>query len=135
MTVLELQQHTPSRVRWTEVCATEHAPSPQVRALPALGAGRRLPASMPVSPGAPRSSVRSVLAEPRERVVPGRDRATAPRRAVPAVTGGVRSCRREEFAPVRVVDDVPTWVLAACGVVFGLMMVLALAFVGGPAYA
>lgn len=34
-----------------------------------------------------------------------------------------------------VVDDVPTWVLLACGVIFGLVMLLALAFLGGPAYA
>jgi hypothetical protein len=34
-----------------------------------------------------------------------------------------------------VVDDVPTWALLACGVVFGILMLLALALLGGPAYA
>ena len=31
-------------------------------------------------------------------------------------------------------DDVPTWVLLTCGVVLGVILLLALAFIGGPTY-
>lgn len=34
-----------------------------------------------------------------------------------------------------VVDDVPAWVLAAIGVVVGVLVLLAVGFLGGPAYA
>lgn len=113
MTVLELRPTSPSPARWTEVCATEHSSPSSVRAVAA----------------------RTVLV----RNVPARGlpERTVPERTMPRTVAGtgVRSCRPSVAAPARVVDDVPTWVLLACGVLFGLLMVFALAFVGGPAYA
>ena len=62
----------------------------------------------------------------------------APRRIVqtrPVASDRVRACRVESPAPTRVVDDVPAWALLACGIAFGILMLLAVAFLGGPAYA
>ncbi|WP_380059604.1 hypothetical protein [Dietzia aurantiaca] len=47
----------------------------------------------------------------------------------------MRACEVQAPAPAGVVDDVPTWALVVCGVLFGIAMLLALAFLGGPAYA
>ena len=55
--------------------------------------------------------------------------------ARPVASDSVRACRVESSAPTRVVDDVPAWALLACGIAFGILMLLAVAFLGGPAYA
>ncbi|WP_354054317.1 hypothetical protein [Dietzia sp. 2505] len=65
-------------------------------------------------------------------------RSVAPGRRVlvnPASAGSVRACGSEARSSVPVVDDVPTWALVVCGIVFGILMLLALALLGGPAYA
>ncbi|WP_235026706.1 hypothetical protein, partial [Dietzia lutea] len=69
---------------------------------------------------------------------PATSRTSAPRRIVqarPVASDRVRACRVESPAPTRVVDDVPAWALLACGIAFGVLMLLAVAFLGGPAYA
>lgn len=107
MTVLEMQTRTQPPVRWTEVCATEHT----TVVWPAGPASRRFS-----------SSATSTVA-PRRRA-----------RALPMPTSQVRSCRVSAPAEESVVDDVPTWMLLVCGVAFGLMLLLAVALLGGPAY-
>lgn len=111
MSVLEMQSRprVPSlpAVRWTEVCTTEHG-----------GIDHRS-----VSPRVP--------APPVSRVGSGQ-----PVRVLPAagIGTGVGACRVEPTSGSAVVDDVPTWVLLACGLVFGLVLLLLVALVGGPAY-
>lgn len=107
MTILEMQTRTQPPVRWTEVCATEH--TTVVR---------------PTVPASQQSSLTATNA-----VSPGR-RA----RVLPMSTSQARSCRVSAPAEVSVVDDVPTWMLLVCGVVFGLILLLAVALLGGPAY-
>lgn len=107
MTILEMQTRSQSAVRWTEVCAAEHTSAVQ-QTVPAV----RRPSS---SLG---SSVPTDLAL---RVLP-----LSPRQ--------VRSCSVSAPAEVNVVDDVPTWILLACGVIFGLLLLLAVALLGGPTY-
>ena len=150
MAVLEMHVRPTTRpaLDWSEVCATEHGGVPVPARLSAPGStpetGRDGAPARPVrrrTPsgsrpgGAPTVRGTGALSAP---VAPGRRVAAAP------VTG-VRSCRVSAApaamdaratvpASVRVVDDVPTWVLLVCGVVFGIVMLLALAFVGGPAY-
>ncbi|MBB1008846.1 hypothetical protein G6010_04430, partial [Dietzia sp. SLG510A3-3B2-2] len=53
----------------------------------------------------------------------------------PVSTDRVRACHVEAPASTGVVDDVPAWALLACGIAFGVIMLLAVAFLGGPAYA
>lgn len=55
--------------------------------------------------------------------------------ARPAVSDSVRACRVEAPSVSGVEDDVPTWALLACGIAFGVIVLLAVAFLGGPAYA
>lgn len=113
MSVLEMPSQlqapwpTQSRpaVRWTEVCAAEHR-SPLTTRIP--DRGRQLTAR---SIGVGRSG---------------------PVRL--ATTGQPTACRVDSVSASPVVDDVPTWVLLACGIVFGVVMLLALALLGGPAY-
>ncbi|MFN3600370.1 MAG: hypothetical protein ACK4UY_03160 [Dietzia sp.] len=65
-------------------------------------------------------------------------RSVAPGRQVlvrPASPHQVRACGVEARPAAPVVDDVPTWALLACGILFGILMLLALALLGGPAYA
>lgn len=112
MTVLEMQSRprVPSlpAVRWTEVCTTEHG------GVDHRAASRRVPDA-----------------------TAGRVDSGLPARVLPApgVGTGVRACRVESTSGSAVVDDVPTWVLLACGVVFGLVLLLLVALMGGPAYA
>ena len=68
-------------------------------------------------------------------LVPAQAPVAPGRRVLVRSAGDVRSCRVEAPSAGRVVDDVPTWALVICGVLFGLAMLLALAFLGGPAYA
>ncbi|QGW24844.1 hypothetical protein GJR88_02791 [Dietzia sp. DQ12-45-1b] len=120
MTVLEMQQRSRPSIPWTEVCATAHDRFDSPRE------GTRVPAEVP--------SVTRTL--DRGRKVP--TRSVAPGRRVSvrtASTGQVRACGVEARPAAPVVDDVPTWALVVGGIVFGILMLLALALVGGPAYA
>lgn len=116
MAVLEMQSPSTPAVRWTEICATEH--TSEIRPTP----GRVVPGSRAGATVVDRTDARVLSTGRRERL-----------RTEPV--GPVHACRVQ--APVRggVVDDVPTWALLACGVVFGLVLLLALALMGGPAYA
>ena len=109
MTVLEMQTRTLPAVRWTEVCATEHE-TVDTTADPAV----RLLSSVPSRPAAPARRLR-MPADPAEHV---------------------RSCRIAGLSEweVEVVDDVPTWILLACGVVFGILLLLAAVLLGAPTY-
>lgn len=145
MTVTELQSFAHPTVRWTEVCPDDHrragvAPgNPAARTASArIGTSRRsvdrLAATRPGGgSGRPESGVRSR--------VPARSTAVssvAPGRRIvgrPASTERVRACHVAAPVSTGVVDDVPTWVLLACGIAFGVIMLLAVAFLGGPAYA
>lgn len=95
-------------VRWTEVCAAEHRSPLATRTRPVNRSGGGL-ATRSLGPG---------------RSGPAR----------PATTGQPTACRVATISASPVVDDVPTWVLVACGIVFGVVMLLALALLGGPAY-
>lgn len=163
MTVQELQSHAHLTRSWTEVCAGEHGVGPvrdsggrggrPASALPPVALrtrpvvrskGRRAGGAVVTDRVRPVSARRSA---PGRRVAfdrsPARGRSTsaapvAPgRRVVVRSAGSVRACEVQApaTAPVGVVDDVPTWALVVCGVFFGIAMLLALAFLGGPAYA
>ena len=113
MSVQELRLFTDAAPQWSGACAIEHglqAKRGSVGQVIARGA-RPSPAGSPY------------------RVRPRPASAVRPR---PAIT--VRACRVD--APPRggVVDDVPTWALLVCGIVVGVLMLLALAFLGGPTY-
>lgn len=118
MTVLEMQTRTQPAVRWTEVCATEHTTitRPSGQAL--------------LRTSSPASALASSPLTSSRTIAPGRQL-----RVLPASAKQVRSCRVSAPSDANVVDDVPTWALLACGVVFGLLLLLAVALLGGPAYA
>ncbi len=127
MTILETQSQpwTQRSVRWTEVCAVEHAAVFSAADPPAtLSASRRV-ASV-TRPGGPRNGGNTCSSSPS--TTPGH-------RASAAAVSQVRACRAPEPVVTPMVDDVPTWILLACGVVFAVLMLLALTLVGGPAYA
>lgn len=120
MSVLEMQPQSRPTMSWTEVCAADHR-------LPATSATVRRAEAMP------RPTTRTL---DRPRPAPGRS--VAPGRRVSAHSGSVgqvRACRVQTPPTSPVVDDVPTWALLACGIVFGVLMLAALALLGGPAYA
>lgn len=161
MTVQGIQSHAHLTRSWTEVCTGEHGVGPvgdpsgrggrpasalssvASRTRPVAGSkGRRAGGVVgtdrvrPVSArrsaqgrgvafDRPPASGRSTSAVP---VAPGR-------RVVVRSAGSVRACEVQAPAPAVVVDDVPTWALVVCGVLFGIAMLLALAMLGGPAYA
>ncbi|MFN3338774.1 MAG: hypothetical protein ACK40Z_03675 [Dietzia sp.] len=115
-----MQSRSRPSMPWTEVCATEHdrptafepRPRPDTHVRPGtrtLDRGRQV-TTRSVAPG------RRVLVRP-------------------ASAEQVRACGVEARATAPVVDDVPTWALLVCGIVFGVLMLLALALLGGPAYA
>ncbi|MDX2355562.1 hypothetical protein [Dietzia sp. PP-33] len=120
MSVLEMQSPSRQTTPWSEVCATEHSRS--------SASGLRPREDSRIHP-VPRTLDRGRPATTRS-VAPGRR--VLVRSASPAQA---RSCRVEVQPASPVVDDVPTWALLACGVVFGILMLLALALLGGPAYA
>lgn len=149
MTILETHSHTDSTARWTEICAAGHrAPAPSadgVRRDRDRAGERHVRGRTGTRPGA-RPVGRRDSASPghgasTDRVAafsPASSRTAAPRRIVqtrPVASDRVRACRVESPAPTRVVDDVPAWALLACGIAFGILMLLAVAFLGGPAYA
>ena len=120
MSVLEMQSPSRPAVRWTEVCATEHG-SPVTTRVRARAESARGPAIRTLDRGRP---------VPTRSIGPGRTALVRP-----ASTGQVTACRVASKPVSPVVDDVPTWVLLACGILFGVVMLLALALLGGPAYA
>ena len=126
MSVLEMQSQSGPALRWSEVCATEHRVSMSM-SMSMSGRSR------------PRADLGAVPdTRPGGRRRPAATRPVAPGRRVlvrPASAGQVRACHVQEPTASPVVDDVPTWVLVACGVAFGFIMLLALALLGGPAYA
>lgn len=146
MSVLERQTHTGPTVRWTEVCPDVHReqgaraarpridPAP-IRTRPALrradvGPGGERPAVSPARAGALVRSRMPARSAQLTSVAPGR------RVLVRSVaTDQVRACHVDAPVSGGVVDDVPAWVLLACGIAFGVIMLLAVAFLGGPAYA
>lgn len=149
MTILELHSHTDSTMRWTGVCEGDHHPSGQpaddVRADAARTADRQVRGRTAGGP-AGRPTGRRDAASPTRGARGGRgtvvgtapSRTPSPRRSAqarPVSAEGVRACRIESSAPAGVVDDVPAWALLACGVVVGVIVLLAVAFLGGPAYA
>lgn len=153
MTVQELQSSSDLAPSWTEACPVEHgmretreSRGPAVSRVAGAPFGA-VPAGARHRPPN-RESVRSgtnVVGSAGTRPVALREAASlrsnslvsvAPgRRVLIRQTNDVRACRVEATAPARVVDDVPTWALLACGVLFAVVMLLALAFMGGPAYA
>ncbi|MCT2262997.1 MULTISPECIES: hypothetical protein [Dietzia] len=148
MTVLELHSHTDSTVRWTEICPAEHRASMHrvdhgVNANPAAdprtrGRGVTRPGARPVGRHDAAAPRRGAPADRRPALAPTASRMPTPRladRTRPVSADQVRACRIEAPAPACVVDDVPAWALLACGIVFGVIMLLAVAFLGGPAYA
>ena len=127
MTVLELPPSV-SPVRWTEVCAADHRADRRLAATRRPAAASARTAIRPASTGRGRGAAPTAPGvRPGVRTRPAGSRATA--------GAGVRACRPSRVAPAAIVDDVPAWVLLACGVIVGLLMVLALAFIGGPTYA
>lgn len=129
MTVLEMQSRTQPTVRWTEICATEHTTRARPTDMPARSASAPSMRSMRSTRPVQDPSVRSMPSRTSRSVAPGRRTLVRP-----ASTAQVRSCRVAAPAEAGVVDDVPTWVLLACGVVFGLILMLAFVLVGGPTY-
>ena len=146
MTVVQLQSHPRPAVRWTEVCPDDHRGqgahldrprdvSVPVRPTPA-------PRRSLVRPEGGRPAVTSAragnLVRPRVAARPATVTSVAPGRRVlvrPVSTDRVRACHVEAPVSTGVVDDVPAWALLACGIAFGVIMLLAVAFLGGPAYA
>ena len=85
-----------------------------------------------------RSVVAGSMATRSASTSPAPTRSVAPGRRLSerSVSGHqARACRVEAPLVSPVVDDVPTWALLTCGIVVGIIMLLALAFLGGPAYA
>ncbi|WP_216693256.1 hypothetical protein [Dietzia psychralcaliphila] len=120
MSVLEMQSQARPSMHWTEVCATDH--------------------DRPAASGL-RSRRDTHIRHTTRTLDRGRQlstRTVAPGRRVlvrPASADQVRACGAEVRTNAPVVDDVPTWALLVCGIVFGVLMLLALALLGGPAYA
>lgn len=157
MTVQELRSHRDVTPLWTEACPAEHGVgTPRGSRQGGLGLGLGLGSAVRPArgPGAPRlrpptrpvdrRAVTSRAAE-RGRPVAGRSAGSvraaglAPvspgRRVLSRPSATARACRVEAPVSAGVVDDVPTWALLTCGILFGILMLLAVAFLGGPAYA
>lgn len=149
MTILEMHSHTDSTAEWTEFCAAEHrAPAQHTFGVrpdadrsgnrEARGRSGTRPGARPVGRRDSASPSRGASTDRVVALAPATSRTSAPRRIVqtrPVASDRVRACRVESPAPTRVVDDVPAWALLACGIAFGVLMLLAVAFLGGPAYA
>ncbi|MDV8000388.1 hypothetical protein [Rhodococcus sp. IEGM 1408] len=150
MSVLEMQSQSRPAVRWTEVCATEHSAvnlGATEHSAVNLGATEHSAVNLGATElGAPATTrVRPRDGSERGLTIRTLDRGRrVPTRSIgpgrlspvrPASAGQVTACRVAAKPASPVVDDVPTWVLLACGIVFGVVMLLALALLGGPAYA
>lgn len=146
MSVLEMQSHAGPTVRWTEVCPDDHrelgarAARPRIDRAPVRTG--HAPRRTVVRPGGDRPAVSpsraGTLVRSRVPARPAPVTTVAPGRRVlvrSAATDQVRACHVEAPVSGGVVDDVPAWALLACGIAFGVIMLLAVAFLGGPAYA
>lgn len=145
MSVLEMKSHAHPTVRWTEVCPDDHrgqaSRAARPRVAPAAVRSGIAPGRSVVRPGGDRPAVAAVrtgtLVRSRVPARPTPATTVAPGRRVlvrPAAADQVRACHVGAPTPGGVVDDVPAWVLLACGIAFGVIMLLAVAFLGGPAY-
>lgn len=161
MTIQELQSYASVAPQWTEACLAEHVRGESTDA-PRQMRGRAPRAAVVQAEARTRPPTRSEhrvgYARVAGRVGPGIARETAPvrptsirqaaasrpgspdqgalgRRVLARPTSTVRACHVQAPARAGVVDDVPTWVLAVIGITVGVLMLLALAFLGGPAYA
>lgn len=140
MTVQELQAYADLAPRWTEACPVEHGVGVESARGGDTAMGRPVAAGFRNRPSARAADRLGPAPVPVRRVRPvgGRQGAyvsVAPgRRVLTGPATAVRACSVEAPAQSGVVDDVPTWVLAACGIALGVLMLLAVAFLGGPAY-
>lgn len=130
MSVLEMQSQSRPAVRWTEVCATEHSTAHFSATTPSVPVTTRVRPRDRSGRGPTNRTLDRGRQMPTRSIGPGRVAAVRP-----ASAGQVTACRVAASPASPVVDDVPTWVLLACGIVFGVVMLLALALLGGPAYA
>ena len=146
MSVLEMQRDARPIVQWTEVCLDDHrggatrAGGPNAEPVPVRsGHAPRRTAIGPEGRRPSESSARAeILVRPRGTARSASITSVAPGRRVlvrPAATDHVRACHIAAPAPAGIVDDVPAWALLVCGIAFGVIMLLAVAFLGGPAYA
>lgn len=148
MTVLETRSQAGSTVRWSEICGPQHH-----SAAFALGFEKAVAGSSPDRLTRVRRNPRNVARpatrverQPRAAVAgsspgsvrPARGVSVGRGRQVPARVISAdrpRACQVNTAAAAKVTDDVPTWVLLTCGIVFGVMLLLAMAFIGGTSYA
>lgn len=165
MTVTEMQSHARPTVRWTEVCAVDHrgqfssagvagAELPVRSGRPPRRSVVRPEGSRPAAASTRSASTSAVagraesgravstraesLVRPRVPARPASTTSVAPGRHLlvrTVASDRARACRVDTPISTGVVDDVPTWALMACGIAFGVIMLLAVAFLGGPAYA
>ena len=155
MTVKEMQSHTDFTPRLIQACpvghgAFEHVPR-ELGRIRQSGAGStglavRVSAAARVRPPTRPEDRRAGMSATADRVRPaagvrvGAVRSEGPsavapgRRVLPRSSVRARACHVEAPSPAGVVDDVPTWALLVCGILVGVLMLLALAFLGGPAY-
>ena len=126
MTVQEMQSHTDFTPRLIQACPVGHGAFEHV---PRELEDRRAGMSATADRVRPAAGVRvgAVRSEGPSAVAPGR-------RVLPRSSVRARACHVEAPSPAGVVDDVPTWALLVCGILVGVLMLLALAFLGGPAY-
>ena len=138
MTILEMHSQARPATRWIEVCAAEHiTPPPRMRREHCVGDGAKVRPAKRSARGVDRSNY-GELARPSGRARMTAAPLAAPRRSIvarPSYADNVRACSVEAPSVSGVVDDVPTWVLLACGIAFGVILLLVLALLGGPAYA
>lgn len=149
MTVQELQSETDFTPHWSAACPVDHGLgqarggrqgvlAPATRPTKA-GARKRPPTRSETRPGGEPGNAARVrpVGSPRGITVRPEGRAPlAPGRRVLTRQGPTaRACHVEAPSRAGVVDDVPTWVLLACGILAGVLMLLAVALLGGPAYA
>ncbi len=142
MTVQEFQTYADLAPRWTEACPVEHGLGGKGARHHGVGAAEGRPASADFRNRPPARAVErpgpAPVAIRRSRPLAARRAAyvtVAPgRRVLAGPATAVRACSAEVSVQSGVVDDVPTWVLAACGITLGVLMLLAVAFLGGPAY-
>lgn len=121
MTIQELQSNAAAAPVWTEACPVEHRLASPAASSPVR---RRLSAADAQAWSRTRPPVRS-----------RRPAGSAGQRVLGRPPVSVRACRVEAPSVAGVVDDVPTWVLVGAGILVGVLMLLVLAFAGGPAYA
>jgi len=127
MATAGLLSQTDRPTSWSEVCGRLHDSAEA----PARGhegiSGRRSHEELA------RIRTRAAVAGERARGA-GRGTSQCGRPAARAASG-VHACYVSAEPGPRIADDVPTWVLLTCGIVLGVVMLLAMVFIGGPSYA